>query len=174
MASSRSTGLAVLRLLTVAGLGVEAYVHIHLAPKYDGVLGAAGISQGMLFRSVGAIAILMALLVLASTSRVVNFLAFLTAAGALAAVLLYHYGNPGKLGPLPDMHDPTWSTLKTLSAVAEGVATVTAGGVGVWRRGVPKEEDDDSGKKRLGAATKSTVAGRVFLPPGAPKAKAAV
>jgi len=58
MASSRSTALAVLRLLTVAGLGVEAYVHIHLAPRYDGILGAAGISQGMLFRSVGAIAIL--------------------------------------------------------------------------------------------------------------------
>jgi len=138
MASSRSTALAVLRLLTVAGLGVEAYVHIHLAPKYDNILGAAGISQGMLFRSVGAIAILMALLVLASTSRLVNFLAFVTAAGALAAILLYHYGNPGKLGPLPDMHDPTWSTLKTLTAVAEGVAAITAAALVLRRRGAPK------------------------------------
>ena len=138
MASSRSTALAVLRFLTIAGLGVEAYVHIHLAPRYDGITGAAGISQGMLFRSVGAIAILMALLVLASTSRVVNLLAFVTAAGALAAVLLYRYGNPGKLGPLPNMHEPTWFTLKTLSAVAEGVATITAAALVLRRRGAPK------------------------------------
>jgi hypothetical protein len=36
------------------------------------------------------------------------------------------------------MHEPTWFTLKTLSAVAEGVATITAAALVLRRRGAPK------------------------------------
>lgn len=138
MARNRKAGGSpVLRVLTAAGLGVEAYVHIHLAARYDGVTGSAIISQGMLFRSVGAIAILMALLVLASGSRILHFVAFLVAAGALTFVLLYRYTNLGALGPLPNMHDPTWFGMKTLSVIGEAVATVTAAAL-TLRRGVGK------------------------------------
>ncbi|HEX9335119.1 MAG TPA: hypothetical protein VF892_04510 [Pseudonocardiaceae bacterium] len=135
MARKRAAGGSpVLRVLTAAGLGVEAYVHIHLAPKYDGGTGSAGISQGLLFRVVGAVAILMALLVLASGGRVVQFLAFLVSAVTLGAVLLYRYSDVGALGPLPNMHDPTWFGLKTLSAASEAVATLTSAALVLRRR----------------------------------------
>jgi hypothetical protein len=124
-----------LRLLTAVGLGVEAYVHIHLAPRYDHVIGSTGISQGLLFRVEGGVAILLALLVLVSGSRLLHFLAFLVAGSALAAVLGYGYGQVGALGPLPNMHDPTWSGLKIASTVALAVATLTAAALVVRRRG---------------------------------------
>jgi hypothetical protein len=130
----RAGGSPVLRVLTAAGLGVEAYVHIHLAAHYDGITGSIGLSQGMLFRSLGAIAILVGLLVLASGSRVLHFVAFVVAAGALTLVLLYRYTNLGALGPLPNMHDPTWSGLKTLSVVGEAVATVAAAALTLRRK----------------------------------------
>ncbi|HEX4700673.1 MAG TPA: hypothetical protein VH352_00965 [Pseudonocardiaceae bacterium] len=117
-------GARALRLLIAAGLAVDAYVHIHLAGRYGPV--AHGISQGLLFRIEGGVAILMALIVLASASRFLHFVAFLVAASALGAVLLYRYVKVGPLGPLPDMYDPTWYPEKTWSAVAEGAATVCA------------------------------------------------
>lgn len=143
MAGKRSSGGSrLLRLVTAAGLGVAAYAHIHLAPKYDHVTGSAGISQGLLFRVEGVVAILLALLVLVSGSRVPHFLAFLVAGSALAAVLGYSYGNVGALGPLPNMHDPAWFGLKTVSAVADAVATLTSAALVLRRRGgggtVPK------------------------------------
>jgi hypothetical protein len=129
-----SGGSRMLRLLTAAGLGVDAYVHIHLATKYNG----AGLSQGLLFRIEGGVAILLALIVLASGSRFLHFLAFLVAASALGAVLLYSYTNVGRLGPLPNMHDPGWFPLKTLSAAAEAVATLASAALVFRSRGGTK------------------------------------
>lgn len=119
-------GARGLRLLTAAGLGVEGYVHIHVAPQYKAVVGTAGISQTVLFQAVGAAAIVMALCVLASAGRIVALLAFVVAGGALAFALLYQYTNLGALGPLPNMHNTTWTGLKTLTTAAEAVATITA------------------------------------------------
>lgn len=128
----------VLRLLTAAGLAVDAYVHAELADTYDPVV--AGISQGTLFRAEAAAAALAALLVLvAGRSRLVWAFAFLVAASALGAVLLYRYVDVGSLGPLPDMHEPAWYPKKTVSAVAEAVAAASAavGLVTVGRRRTP-------------------------------------
>ncbi|GAA0394969.1 hypothetical protein [Streptomyces luteireticuli] len=115
----------LLRLLTAAGLAVDAYVHAELAGTYDPV--GTGFTEGTLFRAEAAAAALAALLVLvAGRSRLVWVFAFLVAVSALGAVLLYRYVDVGSLGPLPDMHEPVWYTKKTVSAVAEAVAAVSA------------------------------------------------
>ena len=121
-ANQRRFGLLVLRLITAAGLALDGYVHFDLAAQYDSTLG--GITQGLLFRIEASAAILAALLVLASARRAFHVFPFLVAVSALGAVLLYRYVDVGTLGPLPNMYDPAWYPEKTLSAIAEAVATV--------------------------------------------------
>jgi hypothetical protein len=41
-------------------------------------------------------------------------------------VLLYRYVDVPALGPIPSMYEPLWFPEKTLSAVAEAVATLAA------------------------------------------------
>jgi hypothetical protein len=114
----------VLRLVTAAGLAVDAYVHLKVASDYDVIPGA--ISGGDLFRAESAAAIAVVLLVLVRPGRVAYLLAFLVAASALGAVLLYTNVDVGTLGPLPDLYEPVWFTEKTVSAIAEAAAAVTA------------------------------------------------
>jgi hypothetical protein len=114
----------VLRVLTAAGLTVDAYVHADLASLYDG--NHAAISQGNLFRIEAAVASLAALIVLARGRRTGFGLALVVAASALGAIMLYRYVNVGPLGPLPNMYEPAWYTEKTLAAVAEAVAAAVA------------------------------------------------
>jgi hypothetical protein len=115
----------ILRFLVVAGLAVDAYVHFKLAAQYSGNTGS-GISQGTLFRIEAGAAALMAVATLLSGRRPVQVVVFLVAASALGAVLLYRYVDVGPLGPLPDMYDPGWYPEKTLSAIAEAIATIGA------------------------------------------------
>jgi hypothetical protein len=124
--SAAITGLLwLLRLVTAAALAVDAYVHADLAPSYD--FTHASISQGTLFRVEAGAASLAALLLIAVGRRpMVWALAFLVAAGGLAAVLLYRYVDVGAFGPFPDMYEPLWYAEKTRSAIAEAVGTVTA------------------------------------------------
>jgi len=114
--------------VVAAGLGVDSYVHWHLAPGFDGVRGTASpqISQGGLFRLETALALVAMLLVLLTRHRFAAMVAFLIAAGGLGAVLLYGYVDVGGWGPLPDMYDPIWYPEKTVSAVAEAVAALGA------------------------------------------------
>jgi hypothetical protein len=118
----------LLTLITAAGLAVDAFVHWHLAPSFDTLTGAASphISQGQLFRLEAVLALVAAVVVVVTRSRLAAGFAFLIAAGGLGAVLLYGYVDVGGLGPLPDMYDPSWSTEKTISAIAEAVAAVGA------------------------------------------------
>lgn len=120
-----SVCLWVLRLLTAAGLAVDAYVHADLAATYDPVVKT--ISQGDLFRvEAGAAALAALLVVLFGTRPLVWGYALLVAAAGLAAVLLYRYADVGAVGPLPNMYEPLWYPEKTASAVAEAAATLTA------------------------------------------------
>ncbi|MGW1750759.1 hypothetical protein ACWCRD_35145 [Streptomyces sp. NPDC002092] len=120
-----SACLSVLRLITAAGLAVDAYVHADLAATYDPVTRT--ISQGDLFRvEAGAAALAAVLLVLFGRRPLVWAFALLVAAAGLAAVLVYHYVDVGTVGPLPNMYEPVWYPEKTLSAVAEAAATLTA------------------------------------------------
>jgi len=118
----------LLTLVTAAGLAVDAYVHWQLAPRFDTLVGKADphISQGQLFRVETAVAVVALLLVLLTRQRAAVVLAFLVAAGGLAAVLTYRYLDVGGFGPLPDMYDPTWYPEKTISAVAEAAAALAA------------------------------------------------
>lgn len=122
--AARSLPWLVVRVLTAAGLAVDAYVHADLASQFDA--NGTDISQGTLFRIEAAAASVAALLVLLALHRLVDLLVFLIAASALGAVLLYRYVDVGTLGPLADMYDPVWYTEKTVSAIAEAVATLGA------------------------------------------------
>jgi hypothetical protein len=124
---------AVLRLVTAAGLVIDAYVHAHLADRYDEV--AKSISQGDLFRIEAGLASLAALLVLVWRRPTSTAFAFLVAAGGLFALVLYRYVDVGTLGPLPNMYEPVWTGDKVLVAVSQAVAAVTSAVllVGDWR-----------------------------------------
>jgi hypothetical protein len=117
-----------LTVMTAAGLGVDAYVHWHLAANFDTLIGTGSphISQGELFRLEAALALIAMMLVLATRRRLAAAVAFLIAAGGLGALLLYGYVDVGGFGPVPDMYDPIWYAEKTVSAVAEAVAAVGA------------------------------------------------
>jgi plastocyanin len=121
----------VLRLLVAAGLAVDAYVHADLAPVYDGI--RASISQGDLFRIEAGVAAAAALIVLVAGRRAGFGLAFAVSASALGALLLYRYVDVGRLGPLPNMYEPSWFGEKTVAAVAEAAAVVLSAGALLWQ-----------------------------------------
>ncbi len=122
-------GQLLLRLVTAALLVVDAYVHLPDRGFYLGSRGGA-ISQDSLFVLEAAVAALAAVvLILGWRVRVPRradwAVAFLVAASALAAVVLYRYVDVGTVGPLPNMYEPTWEVPgKVLSAYAEGAAAV--------------------------------------------------
>jgi hypothetical protein len=112
-------------LVAAAGLAVDAVVHLQLAPDYQ-LAAPAGIGQGNLFRIAAVAAALVAVWVLVRPSRLSFAAAFLVAVSALGAVLLYRYVDVPALGPIPSMYEPLWFPEKSLSAVAEAVATLAA------------------------------------------------
>ncbi len=119
-------GVMVLRLVVLAGLAVDVYVHLHLAAGYDA--NTATISEGALFRGEAGVAGLAAVLVLLTRTQigVVVVVAFLVAAGGVGAVLLYQYVDVGAVGPLPNMYEPLSYPEKTDSLIAEAVAALAA------------------------------------------------
>ena len=121
-APASDAGRLVLRAIAAAGLGVDAYVHFHLAAQFQ--TAGSTISESTLFRVQAVLAIAAALFLLVRGSRLAALVGLLISAAALGAVLLYRYVDVGTLGPLPDMYDPSWYTLKTISAIAEAVAFV--------------------------------------------------
>lgn len=123
-------GRILLCVLVAAGLAIDAYIHVSLADVYD-VPAGGEITQGDLFLVEAGLAALAGLLVLVWPWRASYAFAFLIAASALGAVLLYRYVEVGSLGPLPRMYMPVWTTEKIISAIAEGVAAVLAA-VGVF------------------------------------------
>jgi hypothetical protein len=112
-----------LGVATAALLLTDAYVHFDDAGLYDVGTGAA-LTQGSLFRAQAGVAVVVAIALLVRPHWLVWTIALLVAAGATAAVFLYTYVDVGRLGPLPNMYDPTWVLPgKRASAVAETVAT---------------------------------------------------
>ncbi|WP_246531004.1 hypothetical protein [Streptomyces bathyalis] len=113
---------ALARVLAAAGLAVNAYVHAHLAPTFDGVV--ASVSQGDLFRLEAALGALAALLVLVWRRLPADLFAFVVAAGGLALLLIYRYVDVGEFGPFPGMYDPSWSVDKSVALVSQAVAVI--------------------------------------------------
>lgn len=112
-------GENVLRLCTAAGLGIDAYVHADLA-------GVEIHTEGVLFGIEAGGSSLAALLLVITGIRRAYVFAFLIAVSAFAAIMVYRYIDIGAIGPIPNMYEPVWFSEKTLAAVAEGSAMVTA------------------------------------------------
>ena len=115
----------VVRILVVAGLAVDSYVHLHLAARYQ-LAQPSGIGQGNLFRMEAAVAIAVGLYVLVRGSRPAYLLAALALLGGAGLVVLYRYVDVPALGPIPSMYEPLWFGEKTLSAVAAAAGGVVA------------------------------------------------
>lgn len=141
------------RPATAALLAIDAYVHFNDAGLYDIGAGAA-ITQGSLFRAQASIAVVVAIALLVRPHWIVWTVAVLVAASAATTVYLYTSVDVGRLGPLPDLYDPTWALPgKRASALAETVATglSTAGLVAtLWTRTAPavKTMNTSSGASR--------------------------
>ena len=118
---------AALIAIVVVGLAVDAYVHFDLASAFKNVKTST-ISEADIFRANAVVAILAALALLVRPNRYTAGFAFLVAAAATVAVLVFRYVNVGKIGPIPNLYDPFWGpgNEKKLSAVAEAVAAVAA------------------------------------------------
>ncbi len=108
-----------------AGLLVDAIVHWHLAEPF-GLAAPGGWGGDTVFRLQASAAAIAALLVLLTGRLAAYAFGLLVAGSALAAVLAATWFVTPALGPIPAMHDPAWYPLKTLSAVAEGMAAVLA------------------------------------------------
>ena len=115
----------LLILLTLLGLGIDAYVHLHIASSYR-LVRTSVLSQADLFRVESALAVLAGLWLLLRPGRVAAAVACLVGAGGLAAITFYYYVDPGRLGPIPDMYEPVWYADKTWSFAGEALATVAA------------------------------------------------
>ena len=110
--------------VTVAGLAIDAYVHLKLASDYDSV--KATVSQGELFRVEAGLAILAGVLLLVRPGRLTAWIAAIVAGGGVIALLLYYFVNVREIGPLPNMYENSWYADKVVTLIAQAVATVTA------------------------------------------------
>lgn len=115
---------AFLAVAVAACLAIDAYVHVNDAADYDATRTSL-LSQGTLFRIEGAIAISAAIALLASRRRYAWAIAGAVLAAGFSAVVLYTYVNVGKIGPVPNMYEPSWSLPgKTMSAWAEATGAL--------------------------------------------------
>ncbi|MFF4237645.1 hypothetical protein ACFYYL_17370 [Actinomadura geliboluensis] len=111
-----------------AGLAADAVVHWRFAPDMaPGPNTPDDVIPGDdLFRAQAIAAAVAAVLVLAWARRWTYAIAFLVAASAAGAVLLYYFVDFGQLGPIPRMYDPQWYADKTISVAGELVAALAA------------------------------------------------
>lgn len=119
--------MLAIRCVAAAGLLIDAWIHADLAPHYDVV--QADISEGTLFRLETAAAAGAAFFVLVWWRWYTAAFAFLVAVSAITALLLSTYTNPGEIGPLPNMYEPTWFAEKTTAFIVEVVAAIAAFGI---------------------------------------------
>jgi hypothetical protein len=116
--------VAVVRLITVAGLGIDAYVHLDLVSIYSEA--EAPISEGpcsgprRCWPVHGARAD-------RSARRLSFLLGFAVSATALTLMPVSRYVDLGSLDPFPDLYDPVWFAEKLWAAfgeAAEGIASL--------------------------------------------------
>jgi hypothetical protein len=119
---TRGPASFALAIVAAAGLGYDAFVHLHLAGGYDAI--GSAVTQGMLFRVEAVVAIAVGIAVLVSDRRSVWAAAGLTGLAGVAAVILYRYVDVGAIGPIPNMYEPAWFPDKLHSAYAEGAVVV--------------------------------------------------
>ncbi len=120
-----------LTALVVAGLAVDAYVHLDLAGQYEPI-ATSTLSQADLFRAEAVVAILAAAALIVRPRRYTAAFAAAVAGSGLFALLLYRYVDVGQIGPIPAMYEPVWFTEKAIAAIAEAIAFLAALSLTVW------------------------------------------
>lgn len=108
-------------LIAVAGLGIDAYTHFDLASNYS-FNSTGSVNEGVLFQIEGSIAIVAALSLIVRQNLITTAFAVLVTGGGAFVLLLYRYVDVGKIGPIPNMHEPVWFTEKEVSLTGELVA----------------------------------------------------
>jgi hypothetical protein len=136
-------------VLVLAGLGVDAYVHLDLAGTYD-VVRTRTLSQGTLFRVEAAAAIGAAAAALLRPRRWTAVVAALVAVAGFAAITVYRYVDVGRLGPVPAMYEPAWYPEKLWAAWSQAVATVSAAVLAAATPRTPSGKSAD-GRERVKA-----------------------
>jgi hypothetical protein len=116
---------AALAAVVVAGLVLDAVLHLDLAARY-GPVRTSVLSQADLFRAEAVVALLAALLLVVRPRRWTAVLAAVVAGSALAALLVYRYHDLGPLGPIPSLYEPVWYGRKAAAAIAEAAALLAA------------------------------------------------
>jgi hypothetical protein len=116
--------VAAARLIAVAGLGIDAYVHLDLASTYSEA--EAPVNEGILFRAEAVLALLTALALILWARRLSFLLGFAISASALTLMLVSRYVDLGALGPLPDLYDPVWFPEKLWAASGEAAAAAAS------------------------------------------------
>ncbi|WP_284974895.1 hypothetical protein [Arthrobacter sp. efr-133-TYG-104] len=134
----------LLRLIIVVTLVIDAVVHIRLAPGYQSA-APDGIGEGNLFFFEAAAAAAAALYVLVRPGKVAYLAALVVAGGGLGVLLLYRYIDVPAFGPFPAMYEPVWFTEKTLTALAQVVATIAAA-IALHRTRLPRKSKKDTGE----------------------------
>jgi hypothetical protein len=119
----------VLTVIVVAGLAVDAYVHLNLASAFADVKTST-MSKADVFRVDAIVALIAAVALLVRPRRYTAAFAFLVAAAGTIAVVVYRYVDVGSIGPFPNMYDPYWGPAKkAISTFAEGAAALAALGL---------------------------------------------
>ena len=115
-----------LTAIVVTGLGVDAFVHFHLASAFEHNKTST-LRGADLFHLEAVAAVIAATALLVRPRRYTAAFASLVAAAGTAAVVVYRYVDVGAFGPIPNMYDPYWAPPeKMLSAWAEGAAALAA------------------------------------------------
>jgi hypothetical protein len=123
----RSPGLAAVgavRVIAVAGLGTDAYVHLDLASTYSEA--QAPVNEGILFRAEAVLALVTALALILGARRPSFLLCFAVSASALTLMLVSRYVDLGPVGPFPDLYDPAWFPEKLAAAFGEAAAGIAS------------------------------------------------
>ena len=113
-------GLIVVALV---GLGIDAYTHLDLAHLYMGNTTGT-VNEGVLFQIEAGLAIAAGVWLLLRPGVLSIIATVLITAGGAAALVVYRYYDIGKIGPIPNMHEPIWFTEKKWSLAGELIALV--------------------------------------------------
>jgi hypothetical protein len=152
--SPRPAAIVAARLTAVAGLSIDAYVHLNLAPTY--AEAQAVINEGVLFRAEAVLALLTAVALITSGRRPAFVLGFAVSASALTVMLVSRYVDLGPIGPFPDLYDPVWFPEKLWAFGGEAAAAIASVAaillLSIWtrpRRGaaVAARSSGDPGKR---------------------------
>jgi hypothetical protein len=112
-------------VVAVAGLIVDAWTHLDLAHLYT--FNTTGtLNEGVLFRVEAGLAIAAAVWILLRPGILSAIGTVLVAGGGAVLLVVYRYVDVGKLGPIPNMHEPIWYHEKVVSLIGELVALAAA------------------------------------------------